>query len=162
MYTEQQIKVIRKQWLLSFIAYSFFNYLFSAIMNPRLMIGIIPCFELSLIDINMHDWSFEKIIITKLLLFALITWLTYFFTYKTKGIKLLSCMWFLGGLILLYRCYLIMSGFFEVTTHSGIYSCKFAFDTGFISINSMIDAVYIYFSYQLFCVNKFLLYKDDK
>ena len=162
MYTEKQIEAVRKHWLVSFIGYSVFNYLLTLMMSSSLLIRIIPGYDLSLKDVSMRAWAFEQVIIAKLLLFFLITWLIYFFAYKTKGIKLLSFIWFIGGFIFLYRLYLVSSCLFEVMVHSQVYSYNFEFETGFLTIHSLIDAVYIYFSYQLFCVNKFLLYKDDK
>ncbi|MBV8661116.1 MAG: hypothetical protein JO129_03155 [Candidatus Dependentiae bacterium] len=162
MYTEKQIESVRKQWFFSFIIYSCLSYLPTLIMSSSLIIGIIPCFDLSLKDINMQTWSFEQIIMSKLLLFVLVTWLTYFFAYKTKGIKLLSCIWFIGGLIFVVLQFYTIAWLFKFATYSGIYSCEFAFDTGFIGLQSLINMYYIYYSYQLFRVNKFLLYKDDK
>jgi len=162
MYTEKHIELVKKQWLFAFLVYSFLGYLPTLMMNPKLVIGVIPCFDLSL-AMDIHAWAFEQVIIVKLLLFFLVTWLVYFFAYKTGGIKLLSCIWFIGGLIFaLFQFYGTISWLFQTIAHSGLYSYEFAFDTGFISFRTLIDVFYIYFSYQLFCVNKFLLYKDDK
>lgn len=161
MYTKQQIESARKQWLISFLMDSFLVYLPSLIMSSDLTLRIIPGFDLSISGINIESLSFYHIITAKLLFFCVMTWLVYFFAYKTRGIKLLSCIWFFGGLIFAILQFYSATWLLQCAANSGVYSFHVSFETGLFGLQSLMDAYYIYCSYQLFCVNKYLLYKDD-
>ena len=153
MYQIHQIQHIKKQWLISFIAYSLLCYLPSLIFSHYFDIDLSYHFAFTL-GSHLQSWDNLQILGIKISLFCLVSWLVYFFSYKTGGIKLLSVIWFSACVMYMIQIYYVTSFFIANNLPLSSYDVSLNW---FVSLQEVANIFYIYSSYKLFCVNKYLV-----
>ena len=152
-----QIQNVKKQWLISFFAYSLLCYLPKLIFSHNFFIDLSYHFGF-ILGLHQEPWNLQ-IIGIKIILFCLFSWLVYFFTYKTGGIKLLSVIWLSGFVMYIFQIYYVTNYFIANNLPLSSYDVSWNW---FVSLQEISNVFYIYNSYKLFCVNKYLLYKDKE
>lgn len=152
VYTIEKIQKIKKQWLISFVLYSVFSYLPTSISSDDLMINLTDKIGFGF-NVNFYSWNHQSFLGAKIALFCLVSWLVYFFAYKTGGIKLLSTIWVGTCCILALQLYSAI----YLWMQSGNLFLGFHLEG-----KELLDAFYIISSYKLYGVNKFLLYTSTK
>ena len=159
MYQINKIQHIKKQWLISFILYSLLCYLPSLIFSHNFFIDLSYHFGFIVGSHPQLSWDNLQIVGIKISLFCLVSWLVYFFTYKTGGIKLLSVIWLSGLVMYMIQIYYVTTFFIANNLPLSSYDVSWNW---FVSLQEVANIFYIYSSYKLFCVNKYLLYKDNE